>query len=189
MTRLGTIKADVSEALERVNVPSYAYDKHGIIRWINRAGHRLMGDIRGRQITSIVAPEETRRAREAYARHMVGHEDVEASAVILDGKGNRVTVEVSAVNLYDGHRVIGVFGQVTDVQDEPEELFHPHLTPRQAEVLRLLEQGRSTEQIANELHLSLETVRNHIRGILRALGVHSRLEAVAVARREHVVTG
>src|SRR5215831_13347714 len=166
MTRLGTIKADVSDALERVNVPSYAYDKHGIIRWINRAGHKLMGDIRGRQITSIVAPEETRRAREAYARHMVGHEDVEASAVILDGEGNRVTVEV-----------------------KPEALVHPHLTPRQAEVLRLLEHGRSTEQIASELHLSLETVRNHIRGILRALGVHSRLEAVAVARRERVVTG
>ena len=41
--------------------------------------------------------------------------------------------------------------------------------------------------LAGELHLSLETVRNHVRGILRALGVHSRLEAVAVARREHLV--
>jgi hypothetical protein len=42
MSRLGNIKADVSGALDRVNVPSYAYDKHGIIRWVNRAGHRLM---------------------------------------------------------------------------------------------------------------------------------------------------
>jgi hypothetical protein len=41
---------------------------------------------------------------------------------------------------------------------------------------------RATDQIAKELQLSLETVRNHIRGILRALGVHSRLEAVVVAR-------
>jgi PAS domain S-box-containing protein len=189
VTRLGTIKADVSDALERVNVPSYAYDKHGIIRWINRAGHKLMGDIRGRQITSIVAPEETRRAREAYAKHMVGHEDVEGTAVVMDKDGNRVSVEVSAVTLYDGHRVIGVFGQVIDIEEDIEAPLHPHLTPRQAEVLRLLEHGRSTEQIANELHLSLETVRNHIRGILRALGVHSRLEAIVVARREHVLTG
>jgi PAS domain S-box-containing protein len=189
MADLGTLKGDVPEALDRVKVPSYAYDKHGIIRWINRAGHKLMGDIRGRQITSIVAPEETRRAREAYAKHMVGHEDVEGSAVVLDKEGNRVSVEVSAVCLYDGNRVIGVFGQVTDVEEEAEALFHPHLTPRQAEVLRLLEHGRSTQQIADDLHLSLETVRNHIRGILRALGVHSRLEAVAVARREHVVAG
>jgi DNA-binding NarL/FixJ family response regulator len=57
-----------------------------------------------------------------------------------------------------------------------------HLTPRQAEVLRFLEQGRSTKQIAQELHLSTETVKNHVRHLLRALGVNSRLEAVAVAR-------
>jgi DNA-binding NarL/FixJ family response regulator len=50
------------------------------------------------------------------------------------------------------------------------------------EVLRLLEQGRSTKQIAAELHLSTETVRNHIRRLFRALGVNSRLEAVAAAR-------
>ena len=49
-------------------------------------------------------------------------------------------------------------------------------------MLRLLEQGRSTKQIAAELHLSTETVRNHIRRLFRALGVNSRLEAVAAAR-------
>jgi len=63
---------------------------------------------------------------------------------------------------------------------------HHALTPRQAEVLRLLEHGRSTDQIAEELHLSRETVRNHIRHLLQALGVHSRLEAVALARQEHL---
>ncbi|TML51560.1 MAG: response regulator transcription factor, partial [Actinobacteria bacterium] len=47
--------------------------------------------------------------------------------------------------------------------------------------------GRSTEQIAAKLHLSPETVRNHIRALFRTLGVHSRLEAVAVARRQHLV--
>jgi DNA-binding NarL/FixJ family response regulator len=53
-------------------------------------------------------------------------------------------------------------------------------------VLRLLEHGRSTRQIAQQLHLSPETVRNHVRAVLRALGVHSRLEAVALARRRPV---
>jgi DNA-binding NarL/FixJ family response regulator len=57
------------------------------------------------------------------------------------------------------------------------------LTPRQGEVLRLLEHGRSTDEIAHELQLSTETVRNHIGAMLRALHVHTRLEAVAVARR------
>jgi DNA-binding NarL/FixJ family response regulator len=54
-------------------------------------------------------------------------------------------------------------------------------------VLRFLEQGRSTDQIARELHLSTDTVRNHIRHILRALNAHSRLEAVSIGRREHLV--
>jgi PAS domain S-box-containing protein len=180
------IKGDVEDALERVNVPSYVYDQHGIIRWINQAARRLVGDVRGRQVTSLVAPEETRRAREVYARHIVSEEDYDGPAIMLDQDGQRVSVEISAVCLYSGHRVVGVFGQVSDIEDEAGPAPHPHLTPRQAEVLRLLERGLSTHQIADELHLSVETVRNHIRAVLRALGAHSRLEAVALARRAHV---
>jgi PAS domain S-box-containing protein len=162
-------------------------DSHGIIRWVNQAAEELVGDVRGRQFTSVVAPEETRRAREAFSKHMVGEQDVDAPVVLLDDDGDRVSVEVSSVCLFEGHRVIGVFGQLRDVDEQPEPAPHPHLTPRQSEVLRLLEHGRSTEQIAERLHLSVETVRNHIRAVLRALDVHSRLEAVAVARREHLV--
>jgi DNA-binding CsgD family transcriptional regulator len=60
----------------------------------------------------------------------------------------------------------------------------PPLTPRQIEVLALVAEGRSTECIAARLWLSKATVRNHIARALRALGAHSRLEAVAKAR-EH----
>jgi DNA-binding NarL/FixJ family response regulator len=86
------------------------------------------------------------------------------------------------VRLMSGERVVGVFGLLTDVDDEPTVPPPANLTPRQAEILRLLEQGRSTKQIAQELHLSTETVRNHIRHLMQALGVHTRLEAVALAR-------
>jgi DNA-binding NarL/FixJ family response regulator len=81
-----------------------------------------------------------------------------------------------------GGRVVGVFGLLTGSLDEEASMPPAHLTPRQAEVLRLLEQGRSTKQIAQELHLSTETVRNHVRHLLRSLGVSSRLEAVAAVR-------
>lgn len=84
--------------------------------------------------------------------------------------------------------MIGVFGQLVHVDEESERPLHPHLTPRQAEVLRLLERGHSTTQIARELQLSIETVRNHIRHLLRALGVHSRIEAVALARHGQLPT-
>ena len=91
-------------------------------------------------------------------------------------------MELSAVPLRNGERVVGVFGLIEERPDDSPSAPPPHLTPRQVEVLRLLEQGRSTKQIAAELHLSPETVRNHVRRLFQALGVNSRLEAVAAAR-------
>ena len=188
MSGLHEIGGDIRQALESVSVPSYVIDPAGVIRWLNPAAQRLVGDVRGRQFTSVVAPEETRRAREHFARNIAGTRRVtDAEVVLIHPDGSRVGVEVSSVRLLEGHRVVGVFGQITDIEEDPPEHVHHHLTPRQTEVLRLLQQGRSTDQIAAELSLSRETVRNHIRHLLRALGVHTRLEAVAVARREHLL--
>ena len=180
---------DVTGALEKVRVPSYVIDRHGIVRWVNPAAREIVGDVRGRQFTSILSPEENRRAREIFARNISGAvERSDNQLVVVGMNGERISVDISAVPLRDGDRVIGMFGQVVDIEiDEPPPTAHPHLTPRQTEVLRLLEHGRSTNQIAAELHLSVETVRNHIRHILRALGVHSRLEAVALTRRDHLL--
>ncbi|HVW90672.1 MAG TPA: LuxR C-terminal-related transcriptional regulator [Gaiellaceae bacterium] len=58
----------------------------------------------------------------------------------------------------------------------------PYLTRRQREILFLLVEGVRAKQIATRLTLSETTVRNHIRAILRELGAHSQLEAVARAR-------
>ena len=177
----------VAEALEHINIPSYVIDESGVIRWVNPAARRIVGDVSGRQFTSVVAPEETRRARELFARNLLGTTPVTDSAVVLlDESGARVGVELSSVPLKRGGRVIGVFGQVSDVLEEPQGHPELSLTPRQAEVLQLLERGRSTIQIAAELHLSRETVRNHIRHLLQAVGASSRLEAVAVARGERL---
>jgi DNA-binding CsgD family transcriptional regulator len=57
------------------------------------------------------------------------------------------------------------------------------LTPRELEVLRLLVEGRSNRQIAEQLFISGKTVSVHVTNILAKLGVHSRLEAAAMARR------
>jgi PAS domain S-box-containing protein len=187
MSRLRAMDADVERALDQINVPAYVIDSHGIIRWVNPAGQRVVGDVTGRQFTSVVAPEETRRARESFAQKIVGNvEATDEEVVLLQEDGDRVNVEVSAVPLYAGGKIIGVFGQVVHVDEEPDRPPHPSLTPRQAEVLRLLERGHSTAQISGELHLSPETVRNHIRHLFRALGVHSRIEAVAVARHGYL---
>jgi PAS domain S-box-containing protein len=180
---LKTMGGDIEGALEHVNVPSYVIDRAGVVRWMNRAARLLVGDRTGQQFTSIVSPEETLRARELFARKLLGNTEVtDAPFVVVDRNGSRVAVEVSSVPLRRGEHVIGVFGQVSEVLEEPHPHPELHLTPRQAEVLRLLERGRSTVQIAEELHLSRETVRNHVRHLLHAVGASSRLEAVAVAR-------
>ena len=177
------VGGDVEQALEHVLVPSYVVDEAGIVRWLNPAAERLLGDVRGRQFTSVIAPEDRPGARERFAQKMLGTSVAsEATGHLVSTAGTRVPVEVSSVALKDGERVVGVFGLIEERPDDSATAPPPHLTPRQVEVLRLLEQGCSTKQIAAELHLSTETVRNHIRRLLQALGVNSRLEAVAAAR-------
>ncbi len=177
------VGGDVEQALDSVGVPSYVLDTTGVVRWINAAAERLVGDVRGRQFTSVVAPEDSRRARELFSRKVLGTAPAtDAAGVLVSTAGTRVPVEISSVPLMNGERVVGVFGLFEERTDDRPTAPPPHLTPRQVEVLRLLEQGRSTKQIAAELHLSTETVRNHIRRLFRALGVNSRLEAVAAAR-------
>jgi PAS domain S-box-containing protein len=176
----------LESVLEHVNVPSYVLDTVGVVRWLNPAAERIVGDVRGRQFTSVVAPEDTRRARELFARKVVGTETVtDANVGIVGADGTRVAVDVSSVPLFRGEHVVGVFGQVSDIVEEPHAHPDLKLTPRQAGVLDLLERGRSTAQIAAALSLSTETVRNHIRHVLRATGAHSRLEAVAIATGAH----
>jgi len=182
------IPGDVQGALADVNVPSYVVDRFGIIRWINPAAEKLVGDVRGRQQSSVVAPEYARRAKESFTRKMLGTErSTDTTVAVLGADGARIQVEISAVPLYDGGRIVGVFGLVPHREETTPPDPHPHLTPRQNEVLHLLAHGRSTEQIADELHLSRETVRNHVRRMLTALDAHSRIEALAVAHREGIL--
>ena len=178
-----TVGGDVEQALAGLPVPSYVLDVTGAVRWINPAAERLLGDVRGQHFTSVVGPEDKLKALELFARKVLGTTAAtETTAAFVSADGTRLTLEVSAVPLVGGERVVGVFGLLTGPLDDEASTPPAHLTPRQAEVLRHLEQGHSTKQIAQELHVSTETIRNHVRHLLRALGVTTRLEAVAAAR-------
>ena len=61
------------------------------------------------------------------------------------------------------------------------------LTPREKQLLNLASEGMKTVQIANQLFISTETVRNHFKNIFPKLGVHSRTEAVGLALRHGVI--
>lgn len=61
------------------------------------------------------------------------------------------------------------------------------LTEREREILRLLTHGLATDAISRHLHISITTVRNHIQRLMAKLNVHSRIEAVTCAHRQHGV--
>jgi DNA-binding NarL/FixJ family response regulator len=61
------------------------------------------------------------------------------------------------------------------------------LTPREAEVLALLQEGATNAQIAHQLSIGIETVRTHARNIYRKLGISSRRELPRLARQEPIV--
>jgi PAS domain S-box-containing protein len=185
---LGGIPGDLHGALEEVTVPAYAVDRFGIIRWLNPAARELVGDVRGKQQSSVVVPEQAREAKESFLRKMMGTEkSTDGSIGVVGPDGERVQIEISSCALREGHRIVGVFGLVRQRDESAQPNPHPHLTPRQNQVLHLLAHGHSTSQIAAELHLSVDTVRNHIRRMLRTLGAHSRIEALAIAHREGIL--
>ncbi len=72
----------------------------------------------------------------------------------------------------------------SEARDEPST---PKLTQREMQVLGLLAQGRSNRDIAAQLYISGNTVKNHVRNILEKLAVNSRMEAALYALREGLV--
>jgi PAS domain S-box-containing protein len=173
----------LQSTLQRVNVPSFIGDADGRILWLNNAAKDAFGDRAGDLYTTVVAPEDVERVAAEINRMRSGAtgRDYEIDVILRDGR--RRHVEVSSVPI-EGNAVFhGVFGVVLRPGARPSAPAESPLTPRQQEVLELLVSGQSTREIAASLHLSRETIRNYVRDLLRALGVHSRIEALAEARR------
>ena len=71
--------------------------------------------------------------------------------------------------------------------DRRNQVPTPRLTERELEVLKLVARGLNNRDIAKELFISENTVKNHIRNILEKLQLHSRMEAVVYAVREKLL--
>ncbi|HMB52057.1 MAG TPA: response regulator transcription factor, partial [Thermoanaerobaculia bacterium] len=82
----------------------------------------------------------------------------------------------------DGRMPMEILGEVAHGGEEA-----PELTERQTEILRRIAGGDATREVADELNISVNTVRNHIQNILRKLSVHSKTEAVSVAIRQRLI--
>ncbi len=174
---------DLLPMLEQVRVPAGIVDREGIVTWENEAAREAVGDLRGRALTSVVAPEDVPLVERQLAAKLAGGPATDYEVDVVTADGRRRSAEISSVAIPDGDVAHAIFGVavVGPPRIGPETAG---LTARQYEVLQLLADGASTDDIVSMLHLSKETVRNHVRHILAALGAHSRLEAVAIAHRE-----
>src|SRR5438034_1160635 len=68
-------------------------------------------------------------------------------------------------------------------QQQEQNTLLAALTPREREILACLADGADRRDVAEQLYLSANTVRTHLRNLMAKLGVHSTLEAVAMIRR------
>jgi DNA-binding NarL/FixJ family response regulator len=84
-------------------------------------------------------------------------------------------------------KLLSEFAAMTKRAQEREQVPTPRLTEREMEVLRLVARGLNNRDIAKELFISENTVKNHIRNILEKLQLHSRMEAVVYAVREKLL--
>lgn len=173
--------------LERVNVPSAVVNRSGTVTWQNRAATEAVGDLVGQPFESIVAPEHKAVAQRQLERLLLGMPVADYELELFTADGRRRRAEISSVTIEGGDPYQAVFGIAVVGSARPASAVQ--LTRRQNEVLELLGQGASTDQIAATLHLSKETVRNYVRQVLRALGARSRLEAVALAHQAGLLGG
>ena len=84
-------------------------------------------------------------------------------------------------------KLLTEFNTLVKKAEEKQQFPAPALTSRELEVLRLVAKGMSNREIADQLYISENTVKNHVRNILEKLHLHSRMQAVMYAVREQLI--
>lgn len=185
---------------------AFATLSDGRITFWNPAAERItgykVGEVLGRRCCEVFVLHEavggrpcTSSCRSAILNK--ASEPIESFDLQISAKGGRLiwlnmSTVVPPVTDAHGPRVIRMFREVTAVRDilalirnrlaEPpaSEDVLGRLTRREAEILRLLISGASNRMLADRLHISPATVRNHTHNIFAKLGVRNRLAAVTL---------
>jgi DNA-binding NarL/FixJ family response regulator len=84
-------------------------------------------------------------------------------------------------------KLLAEFNALARRASQQEQFPAPVLTSRELEVLRLVARGMSNKEVAEQLYISENTVKNHVRNILEKLHLHSRMEAVMYAVRKRLL--
>lgn len=116
---------------------------------------------------------------------------VEAGATGFVSKAGGVRRLVDAVRAAAADEAVlpqDVLDRLVPMMRHQQQQPAARLTEREIEVLQLVARGMTNAAIADELVLSLHTVRNHVASLSRKLGAHSKLEALSLALRAGLVS-
>lgn len=152
------------------------------------AARILAADVPSARVVMLTVSDNESDLYDAVKAGAVGYLLKEASieqiadAVRAIADGQSLVTPSMATKLIQEFNLLA--NRVADDRDPPAG---PRLTNREVEVLGFLARGRSNRDIANELFISENTVKNHVRNIFEKLELHTRTEAALYAVRENLV--
>lgn len=174
------LAADAERNLHRVN---------GF--WCDLTGHPAER-ARGMRIDDLLAPE-SRPGLEMRWADLLATGMATARIVMLRADGQRLNVRYGAfANVLPGIQVAALIvepGQDTRSPRPVRARRAGQLTRREQESLRLVAMGMTTAAAADQLGISPETVRTHVRNAMNKLGARTRAQAIAVAMRDGEIPG
>lgn len=189
------IDMEIRERLSGSEPPSMVVDtEHRILLW-NRGAERLLGrkasEVIGRKCHEVLSGRDafgnrachTACAPCAMLRAGESVKPFQMTVAMPGGVNCSLKISTTVVRRDKWADLIVHTFEPVEASAGAMATGEPPLTPRQRDVLRLIAAGLQNKEIAGKLGLSLATVRNHVHAILDALGLHSKLEAVALAFR------
>jgi len=169
--------------------------EHHIVFW-NRGAERLFGrsasHVLGHRCHEILEGRDVFGNRCCYAGCATSvmsrkGETVQGFEMQVDGNGRgATTVRVTSVAVNGDDSSAPVVVHTFEDASIPRQAMPrrpPPLTRREREILSLMASGLQNKEVAEKLGVSHATIRNHVHNILDKLGLHSKLEAVALAFR------
>ncbi|SRR5579871_2658026 len=172
---------------ERTSNPVALLDEQRKIVDVNRSAAELLGgtrdELRGRSLRASVKPDELVRSDAEWDLFMRTGE-YSGSRDLVRPDGSEVAVDFAARLADVGGRRMAIYVAMVRSPAEQARLESAGgdlgLTAREREVVTLIAMGLDTGDIADELHISPETVRTHVRNAMTKLDVHTRAQLVAV---------
>jgi DNA-binding NarL/FixJ family response regulator len=151
------------------------------------AAAQIRADLPSTKILMLTVSDEEEDLYEAIKAGANGYLLKEISVEEVAESIRSVMQGQSLISPSMASKLLNEFNALVRRAEDRQQFPAPALTTREIEVLRLVAKGMSNREIAEELYISENTVKNHVRNILEKLHLHNRMEAVIYAVKERLL--